>query len=252
VRLARVGRIWLIGGVALLGAACQGGAGTARPSPETVARATIAAPATATPLPPARLPAPHPTATPTATPAQDSGWTLHEGPGFSVSLPEDWQVQAMDEAKAAALFESLRRTDPHLAGIVSSPEAIRASVLLAFAPPDGPGFTDNASIRRMPLSGQEVADLQGTVTAVRAELGKLGFSVLSAESDLRMADVPAARLISATSGRTAAGETVDLRTHQYLVATRDDLWILAYTTVADREETMRPVFEQSAATFRPE
>lgn len=158
----------------------------------------------------------------------------------------------MDEANAAALFESLQRADPHLAAIVSSPEAIQSSVLLAFAPAASAGFTDNASIRRMPLRGQAMSDLQGTVAAVRAELGKLGFSVLSAESDLRMADVPAARLISATSGRTAAGETVDLRTHQYLVATRDDLWILAYTTVADREETMRPVFEQSAATFRPE
>lgn len=248
--VAAIGRVWLIAVIALLGAACQGGAEAPAPAQATTVPALTAAVVTATPLPPTRAPTVVPTATP--APATDVGWTTHWAPGFSISLPEGWQAHAMDEANAAALFQSLQHSDPHLAGIVSSPDAIRSSVLLAFAPLAGPGFTDSASIRRLPLSGQAVTDLAGMVEVVSAELEKLGFAVLSAESDLRVAGSPAARLISGIPTSSAAGETVELRIYQYLVATRDDLWILGYTTVVDREESMQPVFEQSAGTFRPE
>lgn len=248
---AAVGRVWLIAAVALFAAGCQGGAAPPTPARATMTPAPTATAVTVTPLPPTSEATAAPTATLAPTATKDVGWVTHQAPDFSIALPEGWQVQPVDDANAAALFESLQRTDSHLAGIVSSPEAIRSSVLLAFAAPAESWFTDNVNIRRIPLGGQEMADLGGTIAAVSAELERLGFTVLSAENDLELAGSPAARLISGISSRIPAGETAELRSHQYLVVTGDDLWILGYTTVVDRDEIMRPVFEQSAGTFRP-
>lgn len=247
MRRAALGRACIAGLLALLAAACRGEAPAV---PRAAATATpLVPPVTAAPSPPPATATALPATAPVLVETPDAGWFTHEATGFSISLPEGWQVQAVDEATAAALFGSLQLRDPHLAGIAGSPESIRSAALLAFAPLPQAGFTDNLSIRRIPLRGRSEAGLPETVGNVSAELEKLGFTVLSAETGRMLGGLPAAHLISAIPGVVQNDQAVELRCHQYLVAGRDDFWILGYTTSAAREAAMRPVFERSAASF---
>lgn len=238
--------------IALFGlvAACS-----SRPTPVQIRRSTPPTSATSAPSPTithrATVTKVAATVTPVASPLQDD-WIHYENEHVQLSLPRGWQVIELTSDDAQAAFESMKRDNPQMAGIIASPDALQDAALWAFGPGDRE-FTENLNIRRSPLGAERITDMQEQVLdLVAPQLEKAGFGVLSSEANLRINGLPAAHVIYTLPTITADASPIEIRGHQYLVLSDSDLWILSYSTMPERDARMAPVFEQSARSFRPQ
>jgi hypothetical protein len=208
------------------------------------------APATPTVVPATPTPAPTPT-----TPAP-AGWTEHRSGDVAISLPADWEVLALSQGDLQAVFSEFQTTNPELAKIIGSAEALQGVALWAFktAGADAAGtdsaFADNLNIRRSPLGGQKITDMADVTPAIIDQYRKLGFELGATETDRQIGGHPAAHIAFSYPVTLSDGTSAKLSGHQYLVATPTDLWVLSYSTAPGGEPVMQPVFEQSAESFR--
>jgi hypothetical protein len=191
------------------------------------------------------------TVTPAASLLPDD-WINYENQNVQLSLPRGWQMIELTSDDAQAALESMKQDNPHMAGIIASPDALQDAALWAFGPADRE-FTDNLNIRRSQLGAERITDMQGQVLDLLVpQLNEAGFGVLSSDANLRINGLPAAHIIY-TLPTTAGGQPpVEIRGHQYLVLSDSYLWILSYSTTPERDARMAPMFEQSARSFRPQ
>jgi hypothetical protein len=205
-----------------------------------------AVPATPTVVPATPTPIPTPT-----TPAP-TGWTEHQTGDATISLPSDWEVLALSQGDLQAVFADFQKTNPELAKIIGSAEALQGVALWAFKTGGGTdsAFADNLNIRRSPLGGQKVTDMADVTPAILDQYRKLGFELGASETDLQIGGYPAAHIAFSYPVTLSDGASAKLSGDQYLVATPTDLWILSYSAGPGNEDALKPVFEQSAESFR--
>jgi hypothetical protein len=203
-----------------------------------------------TPATPTVVPA---TSTPTAVPTAPApaGWTEHKSGGVTISLPADWEVLALSQGDLQAVFADFQKTNPELAKIIGSAEALQGVALWAFKVGGADAaFADNLNIRRSPLGGQKVTDMADVTPAILDQYQKLGFELGATETDLQIGGHPAAHIAFSYPVTLPDGTSAMLDGQQYLVATPTDLWILSYLAAPGNDSVKRPVFEQSAESFR--
>ena len=195
---------------------------------------------------------PTPTAVPT-TPAP-AGWTEHRSGDVTISLPADWEVLALSQGDLQAVFANFQKTNPELAKIIGSAEALQGVALWAFktAGADATGgtdsgFADNLNIRRSPLGDEQVTDMADVTPAILDQYRQLGFEVGATETDRQIGGHPAAHIAFSYPVTLPDGTSAKLNGHQYLVATPTDLWILSYSAGPGHADTLEPVFEQSGS-----
>ena len=206
-----------------------------------------------TPAAPTVVPA---TPTPTAVPAAPTpdGWTEHQSGDVTISLPTDWEVLALSQDDLQAVFADFQKTNPELAKIIGSAEALQGVALWAFksagADAADAAFADNLNIRRSPLGGQKITSMGDVTPAILDQYRKLGFELGATETDLQIGGHPAAHIAFSYPVTLPDGTSAKLSGQQYLVATPTDLWILSYSAGPNSANAMQPVFEQSAQSFR--
>ena len=209
------------------------------------------APTPPTPAAPTVVPA---TPTPTTVPAAPTpdGWTEHKSGDVTISLPADWEVLALSQGDLQAVFADFQKTNPELAKIIGSAEALQGVALWAFKTAGGTdaAFADNLNIRRSPLGGQKINDMADVTPAILDQYRQLGFELGATETDLQIGGHPAAHIAFSYPVTLPDGTSAKLNGQQYLVATPTDLWILSYSAGPGNEDAMQPVFEQSAQSFR--
>ena len=207
------------------------------------------APTPPTPAAPTVVPA---TPTPTAVPAAPTpdGWTEHKSGDVTISLPADWEVLALSQGDLQAVFADFQKTNPELAKIIGSAEALQGVALWAFNTDGDAPFADNLNIRRSPLGGQKIDNIADVTPAILDQYRQLGFEVGATETDRQIGGQPAAHIAFSYPVTLPDGTSAKLNGHQYLVATPTDLWILSYSAGPGSEDAMQPVFEQSAQSFR--
>ena len=216
----------------------------------TVALLSAGCPAPVPPTP-TRVPA-TPTRVPavTATPAL-AGWTEHPADNATIALPDDWEVLALNQDDVQAIFAKFQQSNPELAKIIGSAEALQGVTLWAFKTGDADAaFAENLNIRRSPLSGQKIVNMADVTPAIIDQYRQLGFEVGTTETDRQIGGHPAAHIAYSYPVTLPDSTSAELNGHQYLVATPTDLWILSYSAAPGSENAMRPVFEQSAQSFR--
>lgn len=213
-------------------------------------------PAKPTPIPPSPT-APPPTAAP-VTPTPDgsaelvaAGWAERQTDALSIQLPSDWEVIDFCAGDLQTVFDNLQKRNPDLARIIGSPEALQDAAFWAFRSVGSAAtFADNLNIRRTPLNGQQIEDMQAVVDPVAAQYQELGFQVLAVDANLVIGNQPAAHIVFSFEINTASDQPLSIQGHQYLVATDTDLWILSYSANSDTIAELAPVFQQSAMSFR--
>jgi hypothetical protein len=214
------------------------------------------APTPSMPATPTVLPA---TPTPITVPAAPTpdGWTEHQSGDVTISLPADWEVLAFSQGDLQAVFADFQKTNPELAKIIGSAEALQGVALWAFktaganaAGGTDSAFADNLNIRRSPLGGQKITDMADVTPAILDQYRKLGFELGATETDLQIGGYPAAHIAFSYPVTLPDGTNAKLNGNQYLVATPTDLWILSYSAGPGNEDALKPVFERSAASFR--
>lgn len=201
------------------------------------------------PVQPTETPPPAPTSVPvTPTP---QGWVQHEGVGLTISLPEEWQVVEFGAGDLEAVFAEFRKTNPDLAGIIGSAEALQGVALWAFRADDPQAiFVDNLNIRRTPLGAQSIDSMEGVVAPVVAQYRQLGFQVAESRADLVIGGLPTAHIAYSFPVAGSDGKPIIVGGHQYLIAAPTDLWILSYAASPGNETALLPVIESSARSFR--
>ena len=172
----------------------------------------------------------------------------------TISLPADWEVLALSQGDLQAVFADFQKTNPELAKIIGSAEALQGVALWAFKAParcsGDAAFADNLNIRRSPLGGQKITEHGDVTPAILDQYRKLGFELGATETDLQIGGHPAAHIAFSYPVTLPDGTSAKLNGHQYLVATPTDLWILSYSAGPGNEDALKPVFEQSAESFR--
>jgi len=193
------------------------------------------------------------TASPTAVPATPTpdGWTEHESGDVTIWLPNDWEVLALSQGDLQAIFSEFQKTNPELAKIIGSAEALQGVALWAFRSSDADSaLADNLNIRRSPLGDQKITVMEDILPAISDQYRQLGFELGLTETDLEIGGYPAAYITYSYPVALADGANTKLSGSQYLVATPADLWVLSYSAAPGSEDVMKPVFEQSAQSFR--
>lgn len=210
---------------------------TARPAATAPLATTIPEPAKATRRPP--KPEPEPT------------WTVHRTEAFSIRLPGNWQTGKPDAESGAARLSAFQQDNPELAGFLGAAGSRGHPVFSAQGEPDAAGrFVDNLNIRRTASDGQGGEELPEIAATIAAQYRQLGFDVLETATATEVGEQPAAHITYAFEAAGSDGKTVSLSGLQWLMGAPDDLWILTYTTESDRFAELRPVFEESARSFR--
>ena len=110
---------------------------------------------------PRKTPTPIPaTATPTAIPATPTpnGWAQRAQSGdFALSLPRDWDVLELGKADLQTVFAEFQRSNPELAKVIGSADALQGVALWAFKTGEANAvFVDNLNIRRSALGAQKI------------------------------------------------------------------------------------------------
>jgi hypothetical protein len=200
---------------------------------------------TPTPIPATAIPTVIP-----ATPTPD-GWVEHQSSELNIWLPKDWDVLELGDGDLQTVFAEFQKTNPELAKIIGSADALQGVALWGFKTGDSEAaFVDNLNIRRSPLGAQKIDKMQDVVNAVLDQYRQLGFEVGTTRADLQIDGYPAAHIAYSFTVTSTAGQPAKVNGHQYLVATPTDLWILSYTAAPGADATLAPVFEQSAMSFK--
>jgi hypothetical protein len=176
---------------------------------------------------------------------------VHQAEAFSIRLPANWQAGKPDAESGAAQLSAFQRDNPELAGFLGGAGSRGHLVFSAQGESNAAGrFADNVNIRRTALDGQGGEALPQIAATIAAQYRQLGFDVLETATGLAVGEQPSAHIAYTFGAAGSDGKTVSLSGLQLLVAAPDDLWILTYTTASDRFAALRPIFEESARSFR--
>ena len=195
--------------------------------------------ATATPLPP--------TATP--LPPTPKSWTEHSTAALSISLPASWQVLDVPPDSTEQTFAEFQKSNPDLAGIIGSAQALQDVALWAFNG-QASGYVDNLNIRRSPLTDPKPENVQQVLDTVVGKYQQLNFTNIESQVGLTIGGHPAGVVSYNFEVTDTSGNTVSVQGWQYLVLTDADLWVLSYTLSPDQSAALKPVVEQSAQSFQ--
>jgi hypothetical protein len=214
--------------------------------------AGLLAACTPTPAPVTPTATPPPTATPLPVTPTPAGWVQHQTADLTIWLPDTWEVLEVTQADLESIYADFQKNNPELATVIGSAEALKGVSLWAFnTASKSPGFTDNLNIRRTPLGGQQVTDMQKEILdPVLAQYKQLGFNVSDSKGDLKIGDQPAARIAYTFEMAGGDGQPMKAEGQQYVVATATDLWILSFTAGPGQSAALAPVIEQIAQSFR--
>ena len=143
-------------------------------------------------------------ATPTPTPLPGTptpaGWTEQKSGDVTIWLPNDWEVLALSQGDLQAIFTEFQKSNPELAKIIGSAEALQGVALWAFrsSGADVAGtdaaFADNLNIRRSPLGGQKITEMNDVLPTIIDQYRQLGFELGATETDLQIGGHPAAHI----------------------------------------------------------
>lgn len=195
---------------------------------------------------------PGPTVTPAPQTPTPDGWLKHETADLVIWLPKSWEVLKLGQADLNAVFAEFQKTNPQLARLIGSADALQGVSLWAFNRPATADATtvDNLNIRRAPLAGQPTASLQQVVEQVLLQYRQLGFTVGETRTDLQIGGQPAARIAFSFPMTGPDGRPTVAENRQYLIVTGTDLWVLSYAASPGQIGVLASVFEQSAQSFR--
>jgi len=182
-------------------------------------------------------------------PAPSAAWTEHPTEALSIRLPANWLTVEPDaEVERLSAFQ---QKNPELAGFLGGAGPLTE---VAFSAQDESGaaesLANNLNIRRTALDGQGGESLPEIAATISAQYRQLGFEVAETIPRVEIGGLPAARLVYTFSIAGQDGAMTALSGLQVLVAAPADLWILTYTAQSDRFAALRPVFEESARSFR--
>jgi hypothetical protein len=240
--------------VLALGSLYIGGCRSASPESQNPAQQTPRNP-TSTPIPGSNLPTSASSPLP-ATPAaqtrapQGEQWEEHEASGLSIRLPTSWRAEKV--ATAAAISPGFQHQNAELFGFLEGAGAEADAVFTAGNTAASPGrFVDNLTIRRAAEAGDGAEPMQQMAADIAAHYRQLGFDVEEAAAPADIGGLPTAFIVYTFRASSGDAEEAILTGLQALVLAPDDLWILTYTTESDRFAGLRPIFEESARSFRP-
>lgn len=178
----------------------------------------------------------------TPEPTPIPGWQLFEGDEVELWLPDSFEGGNLEE-DLPVVVDALRNLGPDFieiaATIENNPEAF---AIWAFDSQMGsPGFLTNVNVTREQVLS--VVSLDDYLDAVSRQLGP-GFEILSQEK-VQLNGTEAGLLeIALQLPEVNARELV------YIMKEGNTIYALTYATHEEEWEERRPVFEQSAQTFR--
>jgi hypothetical protein len=212
----------LVATVAAVGSGCGGGG---QESAETAAT-TIAAASAATP----------------------AGFTVRAVPheGFAIAVPRDWRSLDASDALRGAQLQRFKQENPVAAPAIEALGRPNSPIkLLAFDPSEG-RFATNVNVLVTRVLAR--VSFARWTRAETAQLVALKPTHLT-KATVRLGPGKAYRL-AYRARLTVNGKPRQLALQQYMVKRGPFLYVVTFTTTAERDVRLAPTFEQSARTFR--
>ncbi len=180
-----------------------------------------------------------------ATPPEPTpipGWELFEGGGVELWLPDSFEGGDLEE-DLPVVVAALRNLGPDFTEIATTiennPEAF--AIWVFDSQMGSPGFLTNVNITHEQVLS--VVSLDDYMDAVSRQMGA-GFEILSqAKVQLNQAEAGVFEVRLDLPGVTA-------RELVYILKDGNTIYALTYATGEDEWDERRPIFEQSAQTFR--
>jgi hypothetical protein len=182
-----------------------------------------------------------------------SGWTRHQGEGFSLELPASWADESRDRARLLREVRRLAGDEPQLAALMDNLLAVRntnlAVKMIAFdlAPSSlSTGFATNLNVvaerTAMPLAAWRKEALK--------QLAKVDFVVQPIW--WRMVTLPAGKAVRLTyrARFNIGGKRLVTAMTQYALVNRGAAVILTYTTLPKLAKGYRATFDRSARSLK--
>lgn len=193
-------------------------------------------------------------ASPDAEADVEAGWALHEGEGFTILLPEEWQVFDSETIADSGIFSELAEENPDLEGVFLQVESALQSGQTAFiamelGEPAADGFAENVNIGGSAYSGSLEDFEEESVAQIEAEIPISG-EVERETVDLEVHE--ALRLAYGYPLETGDGATLEVEVIQYLVVADDVAWVVTFSSTSDQIGDYEATFEQSAESFTVE
>ena len=181
----------------------------------------------------------------------EAGWELHEGDGFTIVLPEEWQVFDAETIADSGIFSELAEENAELEAVFLQVEAALQSGQTAFiamelGEPATDGFAENVNIGASAYRGS-VEDLEDeSVAEIEAGIPVSG----EVESQIvELAAHEAVRLQYGYALDTEDGTTLDVEVIQYLVVGDDASWVVTFSSTEEQIGNYEATFEESADSF---
>jgi hypothetical protein len=186
--------------------------------------------------------------TPAATlPPFPTGWQTHAASGFSIALPERWNVVNVEREGFEAVWSLLQDTNTEWARTVTamfSAETVRQMIrLLAIDPePAGTGYATLTATSHAELFSLQIEDLCTRMTAMYEQAG---IELLGTECNLAINGLDAARFTIRVQV-----DAFDFKEYQYILVRGTHLWSLTFGVNAPDWAVYEPVFVKAAESFQ--
>jgi hypothetical protein len=182
----------------------------------------------------------------TATPVEavlPEGWERHTTANIQVDLPETWDAWELTEETFEAVREVLRNVNPAFASQVEKTLSPEVSEFFAYDT-ESEEYITNLTVVRQELP------FPTTVPAAIAELESLlsswGLTVLATDSDLTIGGLNAGKITV-----SMAFDSDEVTQAQYMVQLKPNVvWGLMISAHSDDFDTLEPLFDAIAETFR--
>jgi hypothetical protein len=188
------------------------------------------------------------TARRTSPPATPAGFTVRpvRDEGFSIAVPSEWQSLDASTALRGPAIKRFKRENPAAAGAVVALARPNSPMKFVAVDPGGGDFATNVNVvvSRIPAD----ASFETWTRAETAQIAPLQPTHLTKRS-VRLRAGKAYRL-AYRARLTIRGRPRELALHQYMVKRGPLLYVITFTTAAERDPRLTPTFERSARTFR--
>ena len=201
---------------------------------------------TPSPIPPTATPgAPVPEAT-----ISVEGWLRYETEEFSISLPQSWSVFTPSDDNYQEMYEQFSATNPALAARLGGVDGLKGVELWAFDQegPD-PDFVDNLNIRLTPTEGQVIGPMDDLLAGIAEQYALLGWPVTQTTVGPNIAGQPAGAIAYGLPMIDRDNSPIQAVGRQYIVAARDALWIISFTSSPLSQNRQVAVIAQIANSF---
>jgi hypothetical protein len=237
---------------------------TGTPQPTSTAPPTLTPTLTFTPAPtltPTRTALPAPSLTPTlaatSTPYQEGDLLIYEKPneGFAIGLPTSWVSFDLDAEALDTLIETVKKTNPDLANILSSQmQSLIVAGVKYFALDLGPGTVSkggatNLNIIREPLPFKMSLDAYVQLSVGQIEnLPSVVKPVKHKTVQIMAGEAEELKYLLRTN--TPNGQAIKVAITQYAFLDDKTAYIITLTTIADQAAKYAPIFAEIGRSFR--